>query len=127
MALAQDLAQKARSGTDFCKLVEQYSDDVSTRPACGSHGAQPMAALLPPIQEAVRKMKPGEVSDPIPIQLPTGDQAIAVIMPLGSARVPAYDDVKNDMMQRALLEGLDRGRKQWLQELRHNVYIDVRL
>jgi peptidyl-prolyl cis-trans isomerase SurA len=127
LALAQDLAQKARSGTDFCKLVEQYSDDVSTRPTCGSHGAQPMAALLPPIQEAVRKMKAGEVSDAIPIQLPTGDQAIAVIMPLGSARVPAYDDVKNDMMQRALLEGLEHARKQWLQELRHNVYIDVRL
>ena len=48
-------------------------------------------------------------------------------MPLGQAHVPPYDDVKNDMMQRALLDGLDRARKQWLQELRRNVYIDVRL
>ena len=49
------------------------------------------------------------------------------MQPLGSARVPAYADVKNEMMQRALYEGLEHARKQWLQELRHNVYIDTRL
>jgi hypothetical protein len=41
--------------------------------------------------------------------------------------VPSYEEVKNEMMQRALLEGLERARKQWLEELRRNVYIDVRL
>jgi peptidyl-prolyl cis-trans isomerase SurA len=127
MALAKQIVQWSRSGTDFCKLIDQYSDDVSTRPTCGSHGAQPMAALLPPIQEAVRAMKPGEVSDPIPIQLPQGDQAIAIIMPLGQARVPAFEEVKNEMTQRAMLEAVERARKQWLQDLRRNVYIDVRL
>jgi hypothetical protein len=35
--------------------------------------------------------------------------------------------VKDDMTQKALIEGLERARKQWLSELRHNVYIDVRL
>jgi hypothetical protein len=46
---------------------------------------------------------------------------------MGAANVPAYEQVKNEMMQKALLEGLERARKQWLQELRQNVYIDVRL
>lgn len=127
MALAQQIAKWARSGTDFCKLVDQYSDDVSTKPTCGSHGAQAMSALLPPIQDAVRTLKPGEISDPIPIQLPQGDEAIAVVQPLGQARVPPFEEVKNEMMQRALIEGLDRERKQWLQELRRNAYVDVRL
>ena len=48
MALAQEIVQKARTGTDFCQLVQQYSDDVSTRATCGSRGAQPMGILLPP-------------------------------------------------------------------------------
>jgi hypothetical protein len=48
-------------------------------------------------------------------------------MPLGRARVPAFADVKNEMTQRALIEGIERERKQWLAELRRNVYIDVRL
>ena len=30
-------------------------------------------------------------------------------------------------MQKAMLEGLERARKHWLQELRQNAYIDVRL
>jgi hypothetical protein len=49
------------------------------------------------------------------------------MMPLGAARVPAFEEVKNEMEQQALIESLERARKQWLQELRRNVYIDVRL
>jgi hypothetical protein len=52
---------------------------------------------------------------------------LVILQPMEQARVPPYDDVKNDMMQRALIDGLDRARKQWIKELRRNVYIDVRL
>ena len=126
MALAQELVRRARDGEDFCRLIAQYSDDVSTRESCGSRGPQPSANLLPPIQEAVRTMKAGEVSDPISVM--TGpEQALVILMPLGQARVPPYDEVKNEMMQRALLEGIEHARKEWLKDLRRNVYIDVRL
>jgi peptidyl-prolyl cis-trans isomerase SurA len=126
IALAQQVVNEARKGADFCKLVATYSDDVGTRPSCGSHGPQPMASLLPPIQAAVKSLKPGTVSDPIPVQIGQ-DEVIVVLMPMGQASTPAYESVKNDMMQRAMLDGLERARKQWLQELRQNVYIDVRL
>ncbi|MGA3120256.1 MAG: SurA N-terminal domain-containing protein [Polyangiaceae bacterium] len=124
--LAQEIVGRARDGEDFCRLVAQYSDDVSTKDACGSHGAQPIANLLPPIQEAIHTMKPGTISDPIPVAAGQ-EEVIVILMPLGEARVPPFEDVKSDMTQRALLEGLERARKQWLQELRRNVYIDVRL
>ena len=124
--LAEELVRRARGGEDFCTLVTQYSDDVSTRDSCGSHGAQPLANLLPAIQEAVKTMQPGTVSDPIGVT--TGqEQALVILMPMGQTKTPTFEDVKNEMMQRALLEGLERARKQWLQELRRNVYIDIRL
>jgi peptidyl-prolyl cis-trans isomerase SurA len=125
--LADTLAKEAQSGqADFCTLVTQYSDDVSTRTTCGSHGAQPLNELMQPIQQVVRTIPAGSVSDPIPVRL--GDEeAIIIVMPMPQAKVPSYDDVKSEMMQRALLEGLERARKQWIEELRHNVYIDVRL
>jgi parvulin-like peptidyl-prolyl isomerase len=126
MALAQDVARRAQSGENFCELVTQYSDDTSTRDKCGSHGPQPMAGLLPAIQSAARTMRPGSVSGVLPVQIGQ-DQVLLILMPMGEASVPSFEDVKNDMMQRALLEGLDRARKQWLQELRRNVYVDVRL
>ena len=49
------------------------------------------------------------------------------MMPMGQGAVPPYEQVKNEMMQKALIDGLERAQKQWLQELRQNVYIDVRL
>jgi peptidyl-prolyl cis-trans isomerase SurA len=125
-ALAQELARRAQGGEDFCQLVAQYSDDTSTRSSCGSHGPQPVAALLPAIQNVVRTGKPGGVSDPIRLQSGT-DEAFVIVQSSGLATVPPFNQVKNEMMQRALLEGLERERKRWLEELRHNVYIDVRL
>lgn len=126
MALAQQIVGWARGGQDFCQLVRTYTDDTATRDTCGSRGPQRTAQLPPAVQQAVRTSKAGAVSDPI--VMPNGtEQVILIVMPMGAARVPPYEDVKNEMMQRALLDGLERARKQWLQELRHNVYIDVRL
>jgi peptidyl-prolyl cis-trans isomerase SurA len=126
MVLAQEIVQKARSGADFCKLVSDYTDDVTTRDTCGSRGPQAFAALLPPIQDAVRTTKSGSVSDPIPIRAGQED-VIVVMMNGGESRVPPFEQVKNEMQQQALLEALERARKQWLKELRRKVYIDVRL
>jgi peptidyl-prolyl cis-trans isomerase SurA len=126
MMLAQGIVDRARGGEDFCKLVKDYSDDVPTRLTCGSRGAQPLANLVSVIQDAVRTLKPGGVSDPLPVR--TGQEdVILIVMPMGEAHLPSFEDVKSEMMQRALVDGLERARKQWLQELRRNVYVDVRL
>ncbi|MGA2451023.1 MAG: SurA N-terminal domain-containing protein [Polyangiaceae bacterium] len=127
MALADEIVRRARSGADFCAIVQQYSDDSATRAACGSRGPQAFATLLPEIQGAVLAGKPGEVSDPVTVHFGQQEEAIVVVMPLGAAKVPPFEEVKNEMTQRALVDALERGRKQWLQELRHKVYIDVRL
>ena len=74
----------------------------------------------------VKTVKPGEVSDPLPVRA-GADAVILIAMPMGAASVPEYEQVKNEMMQKAMFDGLERARKQWLQELRQNVYIDVRL
>lgn len=126
MALAEELVQRVRSGADFCDLVNKYSDDVSTRSTCGSHGPQPMANLLPALQDVVRSTKPGAVSEPVAVRTPS-DDVIIIAMPLGQGKVPTFEEVKTEMMQKALTEGLERARKQWLTELRNNVYVDVRL
>jgi peptidyl-prolyl cis-trans isomerase SurA len=126
MALAQDIIRKARSGADFCELVSQYSDDVSTRDTCGSRGPQPFASLLPPIQDAVHATKPGAVSDPVSVHVGQ-DDAIVILKYEGESHAPPFEQVKNEMEQQALLEALERARKQWLKELRRKVYIDVRL
>ena len=127
IALAQRAGASApAAGEDFCKLVEQYSDDLSSRPSCGSRGPQPFGTLLPPIQDAVRATKAGQRLRPDPRQRRSRRGHRPGHAARRRAR-PAYADVKDDMMQKALIDGLERARKQWLADLRRNVYIDVRL
>ena len=108
MALAADIVRRVRAGADFCALVTQYSDDVSTRTTCGSRGPQAFGSLMPAIQDAVKTTKPGSVADPVSVTMGQ-DDVILIVLPLGEAKIPVYDDVKNDMLQRALLDGLERG------------------
>jgi peptidyl-prolyl cis-trans isomerase SurA len=121
--LAKELGDRARRGEDFCKLVQQYSDDQTTKDTCGSRGPQPLTMLVPELQATVKTMRSGEISDPVRI----GNEAILVVQLAKEVKIPGYDDVKDVMAERAFAEAMERQRKQWLLELRHGVYIDVRL
>jgi len=126
--LAEDLSRRARAGEDFCQLVQQFSQDPTTLNTCGSRGALPMSGLFPELQQLATSLKPGETASPIPYRDPMGNAAILVVQ-LASAqpKLPQYEQVKEQMMERAFVEATDRQRKLWLGELRRGVYIDVRL
>jgi peptidyl-prolyl cis-trans isomerase SurA len=122
-ALASEIVERARGGEDFCALVTTYSDDVQTKETCGSRGPQPTSALLGPLQDAVRGLRSGEVSEPIAF----GTEAILVVQLADEPRVPTYDEVRETMLNRAFQDAVQRQLKSWLQELRRGVYVDVRL
>ncbi len=105
--------------------MKQFSENTPTRDTCGSQGPKRIAELLQPIQEAVHKLPAGTVSEPLPIQM--GSDQVILLVAWVAPKAPPYEAVKNEMMQQALAEGLERERKRWLQDLRHTVYIDVRL
>jgi len=128
VTLAEELSKRGREGADFCELVLDYSQDPTTKNTCGSRGPVPLSALFPDLQRAARSLKAGEVSSPIRFQDPNGNQAVLVVQ-LAEARttVPPFDQVRDQMMERAFIEATDRQRKLWLQELRRGVYIDIRL
>lgn len=126
--LAEDLAMRARRGDDFCELVQTYSEDPTTKQTCGSRGPVPMSMLFPELQEAATALKPGETSAPIPFRDPMGNSAILVVQVASKQpTLPPYDQVKDQMMERAFVDATERQRKLWLSELRRGVYIDVRL
>jgi peptidyl-prolyl cis-trans isomerase SurA len=126
--VASELARRARSGEDFCKLVQEYSMDPTTKNTCGSRGPIPINQLNGELATAAKTLRPGEISDAIYFRDPMGNQAILVVQMAGEQpKVPPYEEVREQMMERAFVESTDRQRKLWLQELRRGVYIDVRL
>jgi peptidyl-prolyl cis-trans isomerase SurA len=127
-ALAQELSMRAKRGDDFCALVTDYSEDPTTKNTCGSRGAVPMSMLFPELQQAASALKPGETAAPIQFRDPMGNSALLVVqLASEQPKVPPYEQVKDQMMERAFGEASERQRKLWLTELRRGVYIDVRL
>ena len=127
LLLAENLVARARAGDDFCQMVSQYSDDKATLTTCGSRGPLPLEGLVPEVQTAVRGLKPNEFSEPIVVGASASDQAILICELVTSPSIPTFDQVKEQMMERAYGDALERHRKMWLEELKHGVYIDIRL
>jgi len=60
---ANDVLTKARSGEDFAKLAEQYSDDTTTKEKGGELPAFPHGQMLPEFEAAAFALTNNEVSD----------------------------------------------------------------
>ena len=126
-ALANQIVQKAKSGTDFCSLVTQHSDDTSTKNTCGSHGPAPRSALFPEIAKVAGALDPGKTAAPLFFTEPSGGKVFLVIQRGAAVATPSFESVKDQMKERAYMETVERERKQWLGELRKGTFVDVRL
>ena len=95
--LAGDLVKQLRGGADFGKLVEQYSDDSSSK---GSGGEFPSIKKTSPYPEDLKKeifaLHNGDISDPI--RQPTGYYIIRMeeksVQPLNDVREPIVQDMR---------------------------------
>ena len=63
--LAQAAYQEAKSGKDFLELATKYSDTGEKVPKGGDIGTGPVKRLVQPVREALAKLKPGEISEPV--------------------------------------------------------------
>jgi len=63
--LAAKAAREARAGANFLELAEKYSDPGESANKGGDIGTGPAKRLVEPVREALAKLKPGEISDPV--------------------------------------------------------------
>jgi peptidyl-prolyl cis-trans isomerase C len=64
--LAADIVKQLRGGADFVKLVQQYSEDETSKAAGGDFGVVKAVSEYPAeLKTAVFALKPGEISEPI--------------------------------------------------------------
>ncbi|HLH41914.1 MAG TPA: peptidylprolyl isomerase [Bryobacteraceae bacterium] len=100
--LAADLVMQLRGGADFGKLVEQYSDDSSSK---GSGGEFPAIKATSPYPEDLKKaifaLHNGDISDPI--RQPTGFYIVRVeeksVQPLNDVREPIVQEMRDNHLK----------------------------
>jgi len=129
--MAQRIVATARAGVDshgnkveFETLVRSFSDDSPTRPLGGYLGHRKPGELAQPIEDEAQKLDVGGVSAPFRFK---NDIVIIKVVARDTSQLPGLDDVRDEILQRTYAEQMDKARKQWIEEMRHGTYVDVRL
>lgn len=109
-------------GGDFAAAARQYSQDGSAQ-AGGELGWVSPGELVPPFEQAMQKLRPGEISEPVVTQF--GVHLIQVI----ERREGELPPEKHRDYARAAIRAnkLRTAQEDWLRQLRSAAYVDYRV
>ncbi|HET6613825.1 MAG TPA: peptidylprolyl isomerase [Kofleriaceae bacterium] len=122
--LASEIVAKARAGGDFGKLAEQYSQDEQSRALGGDLGWIERGTIPTEWEVIVFAMAKGEVRGPL--SGPRGLEIFYVEEVKRGDKKPfaeAKDKIRSDLFQRAMQRETDK----WIDGLREDAYIDIKL
>ena len=111
------LKNRVDSGEDFGSLAMNFSEDPQTSASGGDRGIISETDLKksPAVFDAIAKLKPGQVTDIIPIGDPASKQPLGyVILQLVAKEGPGQHDVSEPQVQQRIRQGLREARSQLL-------------
>jgi parvulin-like peptidyl-prolyl isomerase len=118
---AGDIAQQARSGAEFSKLAQTYSE-AGSKDKGGDLGEVARGELLPDLDKAVFNATAGSVIGPISTK--SGWHILKVEQRLPS-EVPAFESVKDRLRKDASDETWGRDYRAYIQRLRNDAFIQI--
>lgn len=128
MADAQRLVAALRGGSAFEPLARQISVAASAESG-GDLGWIPSNVLAEEVRNALSRMQPGQISEPI--RTPLGVQVLRLrdVRQTGGAPAPAAaaPGSREDIRRRLAEEQVQRLANRYMRDLRRNAYIDLRL
>lgn len=121
-ARAEAAYARAKKGEDFVRLVKDLSESENAAQG-GDLGFMQRDQAIPEIQEAVKTLKPGEISTPF--QCAGGFHVIRLEEILTPAR--PFEKVKDEIMKTLYEQKIENTYRGWLQTLRSDSHIENRL
>jgi peptidyl-prolyl cis-trans isomerase SurA len=121
--LAEQVSHEA-ARRDFAELARRYSEDPRTKEAGGVLGATHLAELAPELRRVVATLEVGQVSSVVVV--PTGF-AVLKLIEREESSLPPFEEARNELAQRVYLEKMTQARRSWLDNLRRQQHVEVRL
>jgi peptidyl-prolyl cis-trans isomerase SurA len=121
--LADKIAADARAGADFTALAKQLSDDSATRDSGGDLGKARPGEFTPAVEEVAIRLDVGEISNPF---LFRGNLAVLRVMERDPSKLPPLAKAESEVAAKVYGDRLLKARRQWLDELKRNIHVDVR-
>lgn len=124
----RSLRVRALAGESFSDLAKQYSDDEETKSLGGDLGTVGLEQLDADFAGVLKNLQTGEISEPHRVTLKTsyGYQIVWV-----KKRIPAHtmnlDTDYKRIEQIALYFKRSRKNSEWVEELKKNIYWEIRL
>jgi peptidyl-prolyl cis-trans isomerase SurA len=121
--LAEEVARSAKS-VDFAELARRYSDDPRTRSAGGVLATTRMQEVPTPIRRVLTSLDTGDTSGVVTLP---GGFAVLKVLSREETTLPDYDEARAELGQRVYLEKMTQARRSWLDTLRRQQHVEVRL
>lgn len=124
----RSLRDRALQDESFAELAKKFSEDEETKPLGGDLGTLTTDQLTPDFSAAVKDMKEGQVSEPHRVTLGAsyGFQIIWLRKRTPSHEMTLEQDF-NRVEQLALYLKRNRENQEWVNELKRNIYWEIRL
>jgi peptidyl-prolyl cis-trans isomerase SurA len=123
-AQAEVVAQRARAGEAFVDLARQYSIDAASKTQAGRLGKLTPGKLPAVLDKVAQRMEVGEISAPIRL----GDRYIILrLTAREESQLPTFEEARGELGERVYSEKMAKARKRWLEGLRGQTHVDVRL
>lgn len=121
---AELLVQRARSGESFTALAQRYSLDAPTRRRGGELGRLTPGKLPASVDRIAQRLEPGEVSSPIRL----GDRLVVLkLTKRDESELPNFEEARAELTERVYSEKMAKARRRWLDGLRSQSHVEVRL
>lgn len=123
LTLADSLYELLKGGADFAEIAGQYSEDEDSRDEGGQIGDFSMQELIPLYAKVVKKLEPGEITEPMKSDL--GVQ-ILKLMDRHKQRPLTLENDWESISQMTLNMKREVEFLEWMKKLKEDVYIEFK-
>lgn len=118
------LSKRARSGESFADLAKIHSIDPATRAFGGRLGKLAPGKLPAAVEKVAQRLEVGETSAPIRL----GDRFVILrVTARDETQLPSFDEARAELGERVYGEKMAKARRRWLEGLRGQSHVEVRL
>ncbi|HET9955017.1 MAG TPA: peptidylprolyl isomerase [Polyangiaceae bacterium] len=121
--LAERVSREAQT-QDFAKLAAQYSDDKASRATGGRLASTRPAELPPALARVALGLEVGQVSAPVRY----GDHyAVLKVLARDASELPDFEQARQELTERVYIDKMTQAKKTWLDGLRRQHHVEIRL
>jgi parvulin-like peptidyl-prolyl isomerase len=121
--LADEAVSRSRT-EDFASVARSLSEDAATRASGGVLNKTAPSALPPEVARISLALSAGQVSQPF---RNGGDLVVLKVLERDPSNLPDYESAKRELSERVYMDKMAAARRSWLDNLRRQQHVDVRL